>query len=124
MARRSSLRRTSSKAKTELSKYCGKYLFSKLLVCSECGSPYRWVTWMPTSEKRYVWRCINCLEHGKRICKHSAILEENVLQEAVVVALNGMYRQREAQKIVTDCVASALADDGDRLCLPAVEARP
>ena len=32
LARRSSLRKTSSKAKTELGKYCGKYVLSELLV--------------------------------------------------------------------------------------------
>ena len=49
IARRSSLRKTSSKAKTELGKYCGKYVLSELLIqmqlletlehiqMSECG---------------------------------------------------------------------------------------
>lgn len=54
---------------------------------------------------------------------HSATLEETALQEAVVAMLNEMFRQREAWKIVTDCVASTLAEDGDGLSLPAVEAR-
>ncbi len=40
MARRSSLRKTSDKAKTEQGKHSGKYALSGLLVCGECGSPY------------------------------------------------------------------------------------
>lgn len=36
-ARRSSLRKTSTKTKTEPGKYCGKYVLSELLVCGECG---------------------------------------------------------------------------------------
>lgn len=39
IARRSSLKKTSSKAKTQLGKYCGKYVLSELLVCGECGQP-------------------------------------------------------------------------------------
>ncbi len=61
LARRSSLRKTSSKTKTELGKYCGKYVLSELLVCGECGSPYRWVIWSRPEGKRVVWRCINRL---------------------------------------------------------------
>ena len=71
LARRSSLRKTSSKTKTELGKYCGKYVLSELLVCGECGSPYRRVVWSRPEGKRIVWRCINRLEHGKMICKKS-----------------------------------------------------
>ena len=61
MARRSSLRKTSDKTKTEQGKYSGKYALGGLLVCGECGSPYRRVTYMPHGKKRYVWRCINRL---------------------------------------------------------------
>lgn len=61
LARRSSLRKTSSKTKTELGKYCGKYVLSELLVCGECGSPYRRVIWSRPEGKRVVWRCINRL---------------------------------------------------------------
>ena len=124
LARRSSLRKTSSKTKTEQGKHSGKYVLSGLLVCSECGSPYRRVLWMPNGEKRYVWRCINRLEHGRRICKHSATLEEPELHAAVTSAMNEMVRQRTAREMLTQCVAAALAgrENGD-LTLPAVEAR-
>ena len=124
LARRSSLRKTSSKAKTEQGKHSGKYVLSGLLVCSECGNPCRRVTWMPTGEKRYVWRCINRLEHGKRICKHSATLEEPELHTAVNAAMNEMFRQRAAKEVLAQCVAAALAGTGDSdVTLPAVGAR-
>lgn len=124
LARRSSLRKTSSKAKTEQGKHSGKYVLSGLLVCSECGSPYRRVLWMPGGERRYVWRCISRLEHGRRICKHSATLEEPELHAAVTAAMNEMFRQRTAKEVLAQCVATALAgrSDGD-LTLPTVEAR-
>ncbi len=121
LARRSSLRKTSSKARTEQGKHSGKYVLSGLLVCSECGSPYRRITYMPDGQKRFVWRCLNRIEHGRRICKHSATMEE--LQAAVTAALNGMLRQREARDTLADCVASALAGTGDDSSLPTVEAQ-
>ena len=79
---------------------------------------------MPGGERRYVWRCINRLEHGRRICKHSATLEEPELHAAVTCAMNELFRQRTAKEVLSQCVAAALADreDGD-LTLPAVESR-
>lgn len=123
LARRSSLRKTSSKTKTEQGKHSGKYVLSGLLVCSECGSPYRRVLWMPGGERRYVWRCINRLEHGKRICRHSATLEESELHAAVTSAMNELFRQRTAREVLAQCVAAALAGTEDDASLPAVEAK-
>ena len=124
LARRASLRKTSSRTKTEQGKHSGKYVLSGLLVCSECGSPYRRVLWMPGGERRYVWRCINRLEHGRRICRHSATLEEPELQAAVTSAMNELFRQRTAKEVLFQCVAATLSgrEDGD-LTLPAVESR-
>ena len=46
MTRRSSKRKVLQKSgKTELGKYSGKYALTELLVCGECGSPYKRVTW-------------------------------------------------------------------------------
>ncbi len=87
LARRASLRKTSSKTKTEQGKHSGKYVLSGLLVCSECGSPYRRVTYMPNGQKRFVWRCINRIEHGRRICRNSATLEEPELTSIIIAAV-------------------------------------
>ena len=124
MARRSSLRKTSSKTKTEQGKYSGKYAFGELLVCSECGSPYRRVTYMPRGQKRYVWRCINRLEHGTRVCRRSATMEEPELQAAVATAMNQRFQQQGARQALEDCVAAALVGGGNAgLSLPMAEAR-
>ena len=123
MARRSSLRKTSDKAKTEQGKYSGKYALGGLLVCGECGSPYRRVTYMPRGNKRYVWRCINRLEHGKKVCKCAPTLEEPDIHAAVTAAMNEMFRQQAARQALADCVAAALAGAGDGTSLPAVEAK-
>ena len=123
MARRSSLRKTSSKAKTEQGKYSGKYALGGLLMCSECGSPYRRVTYMPGGQKRFVWRCINRLEHGKKVCKCAPTLEEPEVQAAVTAAMNEMFQQQTARQALADCIASALAGTGSDTSLPALEAR-
>ena len=123
MARRSSLRKTSSKAKTEQGKHSGKYALSGLLVCSECGSPYRRITYMPGGQKRSVWRCINRLEHGKRICKCAPTLEEPEIQNAVTAAMNELFRQQTARQALADCIAAALAGTGDDASLPNLEAK-
>lgn len=79
---------------------------------------------MPGGERRYVWRCISRLEHGRRICKHSATLEEPELHNAVTSVMNELFCQRTAKEVLSQCVAAALAgrEDGD-LTLPAVESR-
>ena len=122
MARRSSLRKTSDKTKTEQGKYSGKYALGGLLVCGECGSPYRRVTYMPHGKKRYVWRCINRLEYGKKVCKCAPTLEEPDIHAAVTAAMNELFRQQAAQQVLADCIAAALAGTGDDTSLPAVEA--
>ena len=98
LARRSSLRKTSSKAKTELGKYCGKYVLSELLVCGECGSPYRRVVWSRPEGKRIVWRCINRLEHGKKVCKKSPTWNEADIHAAVIAAMNELFHTQTARE--------------------------
>lgn len=123
MARRSSLRKTSSKAKTELARYSGKYALNELLVCGCCGSPYRRKTWMPGGEKRHVWRCLSRLEHGTRLCKESPTLEEADLHAAILSAMNEMFRMRDARQVLRESITAALAGGGDEMSLPAVESR-
>ncbi len=123
IARRTGKRRTSSKAKTELGKYSGKFAFSELLFCGECGSPYRRQTYMPRGEKYHVWRCLNRMENGKRICKESPTFREQDLQAAVLAAADEMFSQQSAKEAVRESVASALAAEAPKLSLPAIEAQ-
>ena len=45
LARRSSKRKISDKTVTEQGKYSSKYALSELLICGNCGTPYRRTTW-------------------------------------------------------------------------------
>lgn len=88
LARRTGKRKVKQKGtKTEQGRYSSKYALTELLVCGECGTPYRRCTWTVKGEKKPVWRCINRLDFGKKYCHHSPTMEENVLQEAIMTAI-------------------------------------
>lgn len=93
MVRRSSKRKTSDFAITNLGKYSGKYALSELLVCGECGSLYKRKTWTKGEEKRVYWRCQNRIEHGSKYCKKSKGIEEKRLHEAICRALRKMVEE-------------------------------
>ena len=89
MSRRASKRKVMQKTgKTEQGKYSAKYALSELLVCGECGTPYKRCTWARNGKKRIVWRCISRLEFGTDYCHSSPTLDENRLHKAIVGALN------------------------------------
>ena len=88
LARRTGKRKVKQKGtKTEQGRYSSKYALTELLVCGECGTPYRRCTWTIKGEKKPVWRCINRLDFGKKYCHHSPTMEESVLQEAIMTAI-------------------------------------
>lgn len=88
LARRASKRKVKQiGTKTEQGKYCGKYALTELLICGECGTPYRRCTWTAGGQKKIVWRCINRLDYGKKYCHHSPTMEEVPLQEAIMGAI-------------------------------------
>ena len=45
--------------KTNRGKFTSKYALSERLVCGDCGSAYRRVTWSIHGRRQIVWRCIN-----------------------------------------------------------------
>lgn len=88
MARRNGKRKVKQVGtKTEQGKYSSKYALTELLVCGECGTPYRRCTWTYGDKKKIVWRCINRLDYGKKYCHNSPSIEESVLQEAIMNAV-------------------------------------
>ena len=88
LARRASKRKVKQTGTTtEQGKYCGKYALTELLICGECGTPYRRCTWTVGGKKRIVWRCINRLDYGKKYCHHSPTMEEAPLKNAIMDAV-------------------------------------
>lgn len=89
MARRASKRKVMQKTgKTEQGKYSAKYALSELLICGECGTPYKRCTWARNGKKRIVWRCVSRLEFGTKYCHTSPTLDEDRLHSAIIAALN------------------------------------
>ena len=89
MARRSAKRNIAEKlTKTEQGKYSAKYALSELLICGECGTHYRRVTWTAKGFKEIKWRCINRIQYGKKKCHDSPTIDEQPLQKAIVDAIN------------------------------------
>ena len=88
MKRRIAKRKVSDRCITEQGKYSSKYALTELLICGECGTPYRRVTWNIHGKKTIVWRCISRLDHGKRYCKNSPTIHEEPLHKGIVQAIN------------------------------------
>ena len=74
-------------ALTTSGKY-SKYALTEVMMCGECGSRYKRVTWNIRGKHRIVWRCMSRLDYGKKYCADSITVDERALQRAIVRALN------------------------------------
>lgn len=109
LARRSSKRKISDKTTTEQGKYSSKYALSELLICGNCGTPYRRCTWTAGDKKQIVWRCISRLDHGKKYCSESPTIHEEKLHRAILKAVNEYLGCREEiAKILKANIGSVL----------------
>ena len=61
IARRNS-KSAANQRKRHQGRYNSKYALSERLVCGDCGSPYKRVTWNIHGRKQIVWRCVNRIE--------------------------------------------------------------
>ena len=96
MARRSAKRVIADKlTKGEQGKYSAKYALSELLVCGECGTHYRRVTWTAKGFKEIKWRCISRIQYGKKKCHNSPTVDEQALHRAIVSAINEFCEVKE-----------------------------
>lgn len=113
LARRKSKRKATSRGITEQGKYSSKYALTELLICGECGTPYRRAVWTQTGVKCPVWRCVSRLEHGSKYCKSSPTIHEEPLHKAIVKAINEYYDCREdVARILKSNVESVLTGLG------------
>lgn len=113
IARRSGKPKVKQKGtKTELSRYSSRYALSELLICGECRTPYRRCTWTAKGKKKIVWRCINRLDYGKKYCHHSPSIEESLLQEAIMKAIQQTAKQNvEVLKTLKIHIGMGLTDE-------------
>lgn len=85
------------KVRTNRGRYTSQYALSERLICGECGCYYRRVTWNIRGKKKIVWRCINRLEFGKKYCKSSPSISEDVLHNAILRAIRELAQQQKEQ---------------------------
>ncbi len=122
VARRASKRKTADKTITEQGKYSGKYALTELLVCGECGSPYRRMTWTKKGKSRRVWRCLSRVEHGTQYCFHSISIDEEKLKKAICRALNKIIENKqEAMDLIMTNLSYAVTGDDDVLYISSIE---
>lgn len=110
MARRSAKRKIADKlTKSEQGKYSAKYALSELLICGECGSHYRRVTWTAKGFKEIKWRCISRIQYGKRKCHNSPTVDEQTLHRAIVSAINEFCEVKDdVAKVLKESISEIL----------------
>ncbi len=124
IARRSGKRKTSDKCLTEQGKYSGKYALTELLVCGECGSPYRRRTWVRNGVNRKVWRCLSRVDNGTTYCKDSISVEEEMLQQSICRALRrAIQYDREAYELILSNLSYGVTGIDDSLDIFAIESQ-
>lgn len=91
-ARRGSIYRPGTRKKDDpvKGKYSSKFVLSDIMICAECGQPYRRQVWSKYGVKKPVWRCDSRLKHGTKKCRHSPTLMERTLHEAIMEAINSV----------------------------------
>lgn len=99
---------------TSTGKY-SRYALTDVLICGNCGTRYRRVTWSRNGVKRIVWRCISRLDHGKKYCSDSPTIMEDKLQETIVRAVNKFNEQDNAtyKALMRATISEALGLNGD-----------
>ncbi len=122
-ARRRSKRKISDRTTTEQGKYSSKFALSELMICGECGTPYRRCTWNVHGRKRIVWRCISRLDYGSRYCHNSPTIHEEPLHRAIVGAVNEYFDcNEELRNLLKSTVESSLLAS-DQKEMQAIEKR-
>ena len=77
-----------TRKKNQKSKYSSQYALTGILLCGDCGQEYRRVTWARNGKKKIVWRCSNRLQNGTEKCGTSPTIEEDVLHNSIMRAIN------------------------------------
>ena len=75
--------------------YSCNHCFSQIVICGEYGEMFRRLHWNNRGVKSIVWRCISRLESTGPEC-HARTINELVLQDAVVKAINQMLGDKSS----------------------------
>lgn len=85
-------------------KYSALYAVSNIMVCGECGYPYRRITRARKGKSKAVWRCKNRLMNGSRYCTASPKLDEDDLHKMIAAAINRNAKAKAVKDfLLPDC---------------------
>lgn len=122
LSRRNSKSKKSDEAITEQGKYSGKFALSELMICGCCGSYYRRRAKVADGKTTQYWRCINRLENGKKYCKDSAGIEEQMLQETICRCLSKMIENsRDVYSLIQGNLVYAVSGNSAALDIHLIE---
>lgn len=103
-----------SSCQTGRGKYSGKYPFSGMITCGECGETYRRHQQYNKYKTYYIWVCKRHENTGKQNCSAKPLKEDSI-EKAFVRALNGLLKERD--KILdrlTNTIVGEITDDCGR----------
>ena len=122
MARRGSVRKKTDFGITEQGKYSGKFALTDILVCGECGSPYRRKTYSRNGENKRVWRCLSRLEHGTEFCSDSITVDDETLKKTIVRGISkAISDKQDVLNLILSNLAYAVTGEDDTLEMYAIE---
>ena len=122
MARRGSVRKKVDSGITEQGKYSGKFALTDILVCGECGSPYRRKTYSRNGENKRVWRCLSRLEHGTEFCSDSITVDDETLKKTIVRGISkAISDKQDVLNLILSNLAYAVTGEDDTLEMYAIE---
>ena len=116
---------TTKKSKTNRGRFTSKYALSERLVCGECGSYFRRVTWNIHGRKQIVWRCVNRLENGPKACGKSVSPTEESLHRGIVSAIQSLVRdcRQEMADTLQETLVSCVTEEKENSSLCSINSR-
>lgn len=95
--------------------YSSRYALSSIVFCGHCGDIYRRIKWNNRGCKSTVWRCVSrVLKKSSGIDCPARTIHEEVLQAAVVTAVNDAWSRKDAiLPELRENIRSVLQEDTD-----------
>ena len=118
-ARRAAIHKsTNKKSKTENARYSSRFALTDIMTCAECGKPYRRTTWAKNGQKTIVWRCINRLEQGTKVCKFSPTIREENVEKVIMNVINSViYGHKDFTEMLKENMRTVIGENTDMASL-------
>jgi hypothetical protein len=71
-------------------RYSSSDILFGIIVCGECGKNYRRIT---KHNSEIIWRCANRVEYGKKVCRRSPTVSDDIVKATIVQCLKNQGYQ-------------------------------